>query len=180
MLHFSNQFKMKKSIIILFFLNSFFSNLSFSQYQLSEEQLINGFNYLKVKVGFKNPSGVKYNSHISSKNKYKKECFTWAKYDVSAQNSFGGYERTEVIVYFFNGKPISASTKLGFFGSLSDYPDLDKTLNEEYLDKASKISEWGMDYLYGECIIQTPTPISKPSPKPTPKAKPKSTSKGKL
>lgn len=168
---------MKKSIIILFFLNSFFSNLSFSQYQLSEEQLINGFDYLKVKVGFKNPSSVQYNSHISSKNKYKRECFTWAKYDVSAQNSFGGYERTEVMVYFFNGKPISAETKLGGWLSFSSFPDLDKTLTDEYLGTASKISEWGMEYVYGECIIQTP--IYKPSPKPTPKAKPKSTSKGK-
>jgi hypothetical protein len=172
---------MKKSIFFILFVNVFFSNLSFSQYQLSDEQLVNGFNYLKVKIGFKNPSSVQYNSHISSKNKYKRECFTWAKYDVSAQNSFGGYERTEVIVYFFNGKPISADTKLGF-NSLSDFPDLDKTLTDEYFDTASKMREWGMDYLYGECIIQTPTPtpISKPSPKPTPKAKPKTTSKGKL
>ncbi len=167
---------MKKSIFFLLFVNVFFSNLSFSQYQLSDEQLVNGFNYLKVKIGFKNPSSVQYNSHISSKNKYKRECFTWAKYDVSAQNSFGGYERTEVIVYFFNGKPISADTKLGFILSLSDFPDLDKTLTDEYFDKASKISEWGMEYLYGECKIQTTSPISKPTPKP----KPKTTSKGKL
>jgi hypothetical protein len=168
---------MKKSIFFLLFVNLFFSNLSFSQYQLSQEQITNGFNYLKVKVGFKNPSSVQLNSIVTSKNKYTRECFTWAKYDVSAQNSFGGFNRRDVIVLFFDGIPIEAETgDMLFFAN-------DEVFTDGFVDLVISQAKDKPAVIDG-CVIKTPTPTSKPTPtpkpKPSPKAKPKTTSKGKL
>lgn len=104
---------MKKSIVFFLFVNLFFSILSFSQYQLSEEQIIKGYNFLQEKGGFKNPSSLKYNSHTISKKQFTRECFTWVKYDVSAQNGFGGFVRSDFIVYFFDGQPIYIESENG-------------------------------------------------------------------
>jgi len=104
---------MKKLIVFFLFVNLFFSNKSFSQYQLSQEQIIKGYNFLQEKGGFKNPSSLKYNSHTTSKKQFTRECFTWVKYDVSAQNGFGGYVRSDFIVYFFDGQPIYTESENG-------------------------------------------------------------------
>jgi hypothetical protein len=76
-----------------------------AQYKLSTEQLKDGLFYLKKNGGFKNPSSVKFNDASVSTFNFKKECFTWARYDISAQNGFGGYVRDNFFVYFFDGKP---------------------------------------------------------------------------
>jgi hypothetical protein len=160
---------MKKSIFFFCLFTYFFSNLSYSQYQLSQEQITNGFNYLKVKVGFKNPSSVQLNSIVTSKNKYTRECFTWAKYDVSAQNSFGGFNRRDVMVLFFDGIPIGAETgDMLFFAN-------DEAFTDEFVDLVIQQAKDKPAVIDG-CTIKTPTPNSKPKPKPSPK----STTKGKL
>lgn len=76
-----------------------------AQYKLSTEQLKDGLFYLKKNGGFKNPSSVKFNDASVSTFNFKKECFTWARYDISAQNGFGGFVRDYFFVYFFDGKP---------------------------------------------------------------------------
>jgi hypothetical protein len=81
---------------------------SFSQYVLSEEEVIIGFNYLKKESGFKNPSSVQYISHSISKKQFQIECFTWARFDIRAQNSYGGYGSSSYVVFFYDGKPISS------------------------------------------------------------------------
>jgi hypothetical protein len=106
---------MKKSIFFFCLLTCFFSNLSFSQYQLSQEQIVNGYNFLKENGSFKNPSSLKYNGHTVSKKQFSRECFTWVKYDVSAQNGFGGFVRSDFIVYFFDGQPIFIESENGAY-----------------------------------------------------------------
>gem|GEM_PF-518536 len=79
---------------------------SFSQYVLSEVEVITGFNYLKKEGEFKNPSSVQYISHTISKKQFQVECFTWARFDIRAQNSYGGYGNSSYVVFFYDGKPI--------------------------------------------------------------------------
>jgi hypothetical protein len=98
-------------IIFKFFLLQIVIGTSFSgimaQYKLSTEQLKDGLFYLKKNGGFKNPSSVKFNDASVSTFNFKKECFTWARYDISAQNGFGGFVRDYFFVYFFDGKPFT-------------------------------------------------------------------------
>ena len=134
---------MKKSIIYLIF--TAFSFCSFSQYNLTESELTNGFYYLRDNAGFKNPSSVKYNSHTTSTKKFEKECFTWTKYDISAQNGFGGYKRADYIVYFYGGKPMHIESSSGVYYM---FPNNDKV--------AEEIIEWAkaMGTYPGECAIE--------------------------
>jgi hypothetical protein len=125
---------MKKIYLLLFIVSITFN--SFSQYNLSDEQLANGFLYLKKDAGFKNPSSVKLNGVNTSTFKFSKECFTWARYDISAQNSFGGYARNEFYVWFFDGNPF-------WLQEAGDYPAYPFAANS---DKAA-------DYLIGLATI---------------------------
>ena len=135
---------MKKTFILIhFFITVSFS--LFSQYNLTESELTNGFYYLRDNAGFKNPSSVKYNSHTTSTKKFEKECFTWAKYDISAQNSFGGYNRDVYIVYFYGGKPMHIESSSGVYFM---FPNNDKV--------ADKVIEWAiaMGTYPGECALE--------------------------
>jgi hypothetical protein len=133
---------MKTNLYLLFIAISF---CSISQYNLTENELTNGFYYLRDNAGFKNPSSVKYNSHTVSTKKFEKECFTWAKYDISAQNSFGGYARDNYIVYFYGGKPMHIESSSGVYYM---FPNNDKV--------ADKVIEWStaMGTFPGECAIE--------------------------
>ncbi len=134
---------MKKIYLYLFFIT--ISHSSFSQYNLTENELTNGFYYLRDNAGFKNPSSVKYNSHTQSTKKFEKECFTWAKYDISAQNSFGGYGRDNYIVYFYEGKPMHIESSSGVYYM---FPNNDKV--------ADQVIEWAtaMGKFPGECAVE--------------------------
>jgi hypothetical protein len=95
-----------------------------AQYKLTDKQIVYGYNYLKSKAGFRNPNSVQYNSSTYSTYKFKKECFTWVRYDISSQNGFGGFVRNEIYVYFFNGKPFS-------FLESGDYPAFPAAANTD-------------------------------------------------
>lgn len=134
---------MKKIYLYLFFIAISFCSLS--QYNLTEAELTNGFYYLRDNAGFKNPSSVKYNSHTASTKKFEKECFTWVKYDISAQNGFGGYARDNYIVYFYGGKPMHIESSSGVYFM---FPNNDKV--------ADQVIEWAtaMGKFPGECAIE--------------------------
>jgi hypothetical protein len=138
-----NNLIMKKIYLYLFFIAISFCSLS--QYNLTEAELTNGFYYLRDNAGFKNPSSVKYNSHTASTKKFEKECFTWVKYDISAQNGFGGYARDNYIVYFYGGKPMHIESSSGVYFM---FPNNDKV--------ADQVIEWAtaMGKFPGECAIE--------------------------
>jgi hypothetical protein len=77
-----------------------------AQFKLNENQIENGFNFLKINGGFRNPNSVKFLSQYSSSYSFANSCFTWANYEVLAQNGFGGNTRAFFKVFFTEGEPI--------------------------------------------------------------------------
>jgi hypothetical protein len=106
---------------------------------------VNGYNFLKENGSFKNPSSLKYNGHTLSKKQFTRECFTWVKYDVSAQNGFGGYVRSDFIVYFFDGQPIYIESENGAYFMWAN--------NDAVPDKIIPLAKYN-GIVVGECAIE--------------------------
>ena len=99
----------KYFIVLIFSLLYFFS--AYSQTNLPEKQIVKGFVYLKNNRGYRNPSTVQYISHICPDYNFDNDCFSAVKYQISAQNGFGGYDRESIEVFFYHGQPFYIMTK---------------------------------------------------------------------
>lgn len=99
----------KYFIVLIFSLLYFFS--AYSQTNLPEKQIVKGFVYLKNNRGYRNPASVQYISHICPDYNFDIDCFSAVKYQISAQNGFGGYDRESIEVFFYHGQPFYIMTK---------------------------------------------------------------------